>query len=461
MKNLKVSLVAIMLVLFASCSHDDEVQREDNAAVALKNQSANAQMPYVENGILFFNDRSHIDQYYEYLDEMIHTKQEEAINNQANATVDAILDQFESQFGGFTSFRKRYNQQYDWERRRYSKQEILSILESTVIKGMEQSYFNSDHELGIGNKVYIYHSKDIVIEVPKNRQDIIDDIKNLPKGTNTIPAVLLTGEYQEINIISDTMEMGTKMHLQVDMNLSYDSTPILENKNCDVYEKALGMTLIENILDEEDNTTSSLEYTYEFANITIDWGDGSTPTVSSYSTHSGELIWHTYTSMGTYTATVTIGFYDLNGVYQVMSDPITVIVADACTDANGTVVDSVSDSQWLLVGQLTVSNGFFGANRIEGRSDAYKKDGSSWVRANRRRHKPYLKVYVSGKFRDNNCVQKAHKEGTAQSTHANTKIKIKTKIWGRYDHSNGDVYSEHRLQKGSTYLSLDLVYNPC
>ena len=72
MKNLKVNLLAIILVMFASCTHDDDVKLEENSAVALKNQSTNVQMPYVDsNGILFFNDQAHIDQYYEFLGDMV------------------------------------------------------------------------------------------------------------------------------------------------------------------------------------------------------------------------------------------------------------------------------------------------------------------------------------------------------------------------------------------------------
>ncbi|EDP95171.1 hypothetical protein U8527_13220 [Kordia algicida OT-1] len=460
MKNLKINVLAIILIMLASCTHDDDVKLEDNSSVALKNQSTNVQMPYVDsNGILFFNDQAHIDQYYEFLGDMVDAEQENP--NANNLDIDTILDQFEAQYSGFTSFRKTFNQQYNFNNQGYSKQQIVSIFENTFIKGLEKSIFNEYHELGIGNKIYVYLSEDIAVAFDKNEQSILNELRGTPKGTDDLPATILATHYQEIELISDNTSLGTMMHLDVDYNLAYDSYPILQNEDCDVFNKALGMNLTETIKNDEGAIESTSTYAYEFANITIDWGDGSTPTVSNYSTYSGDLLWHTYTSVGTFYATVTIGFYDLNGDYQTMSDPKTVIVESACSEANGTVTDTANDSSWLLVGELIVSNGFFGSSRIEGTSNAFKKDGGSWVRASRRKHKPYLKVYVSGIFRDANCTVKDHKEGTAQSTHANEKIKIKSKLWNSYDHSNGDIYSEHRLQKGDTYLSIDLVYNPC
>ena len=459
MKLFRVSMCAVIALFFMACTHDDSTTREDNVTVALKNQSSNMEMPVVDNGILFFNDQAHIDQYAEFLSDMLHAEQENP--NNSNPDAEVILDQFEAQFTGFTSFRQKFNQQYDFNNQGYSKQELLSIFEETYIKGLERSFFNEFFEVGIGTKVYVYYSEDVAFAFDKNNQTILNELRNMPKGIDDLPSVFLASHFQEIELISDNTEIGTKMHLDVDYNLAYDSFPVLQNKNCSVFEKALGMDLMETVKDNEGNIDSYGEYTSQFDSITIDWGDGSTHTVS-YSTYSSELIWHTYTSTGTYTATVTIGFFDLNGDYQVMSDPISVVVAYACSEENGNVVDSDSDSQWLLVGELIVSNGFFGSSRIEGTSNAYRKNGSGdWERASGRRNKPYLKVYVSGIFRDDNCAVKSHKEGTAQSTHANQKIKTKSKLWNSYDHGNGDVYSEHRLQKGDSYLSVDLVFNPC
>ena len=465
MNYLKLNLLVALLCIISSCTKDDILTEEtsiDNKVF----KSNNANMPYVENGILFFNSKDHVNDYYNYLDEMINTKLAEldAINNPQDETdVDDILDQYEAQFGGFTSYRKLFNQLHNFKEQGHSKNEIMEVFENDYVAGYEKSYVNTNLELGIGNKIYVYHSQDIIIAFDKNNQELLSELRTIEKGTGDLPTTILMEYEQEIQLISNNNIIETKMHLVVDCGLSYDSAPILQNLDCDVYNKGIGMSLQEEIKDYECNEILSyMGYSDAFANITINWGDGSTNTTTTFSTFSNQLLWHTYTSMGTYNATVTITFIDADGNLQTMSDPVTVVVADACAETNGTVSGTVNDGSWMLVGTLTVSNGFFGANRIEGKTLAFKSCGSGcWTMESKRSRKPYNKVYIRGTFRDSNCAYKSFKEGSGISNHANEKTKIKTKYWKRYDHSNGDVRSEHRVIKGASSLALDLVYNPC
>lgn len=460
-------LVMFILIICASCTQEDFMTEE--SSINSKFQTNGITMPHVENGILFFNSKEHVNNYFMYLDTMVNDALDIATstnNPQDETDEDTILDQFETQFSGFTSYRKLFNQQHDFKNQGHTKQEIKEIFENSFVNGYERSYFNNYLELGIGNKIYVYFSKDIRISFDKDRQDILNKLREEPRGGVFPASIMKMKQKEEIQLVSNT-EFGNLMHLQVDQDLSYDSYPVLQNKNCSVYEKGIGMFLDENIMsyytDDDGHVISNLDvhpYPYNFSNLTIDWGDGnsSTSAISSY----GSLLWHTYASTGNYNALVTISFYDADGFYQTMSDPQVVKVLDACSEANGSVSGTVDDGNWMAVGELTVSDGWFGANRIEGTTTAFKSCGSDcWFQERRRSRKPYNKVYISGVFRDENCTSQVHKEGSGISNHANTKTKIKTKYKKRYDHSNGDVRSEHRVIKDGSSLALDLTYNPC
>jgi hypothetical protein len=68
---------------------------------------------------------------------------------------------------------------------------------------------------------------------------------------------------------------------------------------------------------------------------------------------------------------------------------------------------------------------------------------------------------VDGIFRDNNCDEQEHKEDSKYRK-LDKKVQVKeTKIWRRYDFSDGDVNSYHYMIKGDLTLILNLILNPC
>ena len=462
MKHIK-SLTAgfILLTLLFSCAKEElpnesfELQEK-----AQSSELPRVDMPRVENGILFFKDKDHVDAYYGFLEEYINLKFEDAKDEELDE--DLILDDIESQFSGFSSYRKLYNERYGFSERGNTEKEIMEIMKKDYVTGYQKSYLNKDLEVGIGDKVYIFHSNDIILSVDKKEQKALEEIKKIEKGTGILPADLLT-KYDVIELSSVNNTMGTKMHLVVNPFLEYNSNQILQNVDCSVYEKKVAVTLLETKKDIDGNIVSSNPYLSNFHKISIDWGDGTPITTHINSIQSGEYVNHTYANMGTYPVHVVIEFFDDNGILQVMSDPpLAVIVENACTEVNGSTFDSTNNGTWMLTGRIDVSNGFLGANRIKGTSEAFKScGGNCWVKVKKRRHKPFIKVRVDGIFRDANCIQKAHKTGSAQSNKANKKRKSKAKLWSRYDHSNGDVRSEHWISKDGHNLYLEVVFNPC
>jgi hypothetical protein len=418
-------------------------------------------MPVVENEILFFQNEGQVGQYFVDLNNYMDN---ERFLNEDIEDEDK-LDNVESYFINYTSYRKAENSIYDWENNVFTDAEIEEYMTSTYLNDdVIKTLFNEDRLIGIGDRVHFIVDHDLEITVDKNDLETIEilrDIENKEDFDNLRYAI-----HQKYIVRSNGIEQfNGKGSFESANNLYLLETSyhVEDASGCNPKKKRLAIEGYQYVRDAISQPWTSvidwfndINHSTLYAAVTVDWGDG---TFETYS-YNGGFLNHTYANGQTYDIQVTINFPSSQAPNGLIVDPPpfvdgqgigedikAIVTAGAgCINDSGdwvgrTSVGEDNNGTWKMtckVWSINVFNHFVYGSYTH----AWKKIGSKW-----KRRKCSIRSDIDGNFRDDNCVVIVHKNQYKHNTN-DKKVKISIDRWlafGQSWYTHGDVNSYHYL----------------
>gem|GEM_PF-2937113 len=415
--------------------------------------SINVTYPTLSNDILFFDDRDHLNDFHDWMEELKNLSTVEEFD---------LLDSIEAGIVGYESYRTVFETEHNLHSGTFSNQELMTIIESDFIKDeILKTMLNHDRMIGIGDSVFFWRAENVILGFDADNQNLISTIAAAHDSIDLFGIdglIALAGDPHLINIFSpyyDIPGLGNYAFLEVDENLSYETFPVLENFDCETYNKAIKVDIVETY---DDGTFEDVSFYHlgEDGTLTIDWGDEIVQIIENY---HGEWIEHTYAALDTYYPKTKLEFLDRYGDPQEMIDgeeeEIKFIVEIACTSADASTVDYTVSGSYRMVSQVFVHDNWI-TRQIAARTTFFEYSGGGW-----KEEKADVYAKVNGVFRDYNCVVKETKSETKLRHSQRSVQSDKTKFWRYYDVANGDIISRHYCVKGGLFLEVNLVLNPC
>lgn len=469
MEKMKL-IAAIMIIGLISCKKDEKYL---NGTTGIKSNRVGTVAIPVNNGSqLEFTDLTHFLDWQDYLDE--------EVDNPLNTDIDSLLAVVEfNDLGNFYSLRKEIlvRNGLDDPTAEFFSEEIDAMFACDfVIDDVLKSCLNKDHEVRIGDSIYIYFSENILLAIHHSNTSDLTKLRDVEKCDDKIDILLLN---DAVTVISGTNRIaggfnGACTHTVIveegsdSLNYKYVYYPLwkVEKSPCNVYEKVFEYTIqYDKFLDasETHSGLDSLILPTESQLVTvqsgsISFGDGNSKLFSS----SGEkmIISHTYATLGTYLATATGTFTDIDSNIHTFN-------GDTC-DAETVEVSDISCVYYNAHQQ--------GSEENNGRKMSYNiwiKNGKNpqlgcWTRAWKKnsrgkwKHKrTMMQAYTKGKFRESNCVI-IHDPESINKNRSRRKMVAKSKRykgWVAWNIANGECISIHSLaNRGISYVN---VLNPC
>lgn len=416
-------------------------------------------MPTLENEILFFEDRAHIDAFYDEVTLLFARSDKE---------MDVLLDIIEDQFDGFTSYRTWFNQEYNWLDGAFTKEDIDRISNLDFINDeIQKTMLNQEMLVGLSDSIYYFHSANVQIAIQKDNSRLLNILKDLTPDYDIFePSSFLVVFQTEAKLISGLNSISPpKGEAVITDDLYYETTVSTSSPDeCDTYTHKVRVYLYEFFTDVDDDQIVTLMPQQGTVSLTIDWNDGSNPQVVD--NYISQWVSHTYPEEGVYNPTTSITFEDKNGGTNTIEDgngtdgqEFQLLVKDGCTSNDAEKPGDVIDGDWGMGTKVWVSNNILG-NHVGSYTHAWKKNNDGmWER-----HKADIYTSVHGVFRDfTDCDVQVTKDG---QDIANLKKKVQTtkhKFFDYYKYKFGDadVSSHHYMIKGVLILEKDLVLNPC
>jgi len=277
---MKNSIVIFNLLTLLACSRDSEVTQDGKILPRT--------LPTVCNGMLCFNDKEEIQDYYEYLDYLI--SGDDSDTTSGCGDIDSVLSVVESNYN-YVSLRSTFL--YDDLNGLEFKAALGNDWVSDVVRA---SILNSNYEFNVGDTVYVKYSANQYYKIPADSTHIIDAFRIANKGefTDTVP----------YDLISRCVGLESPL-IKIDYS-SADTTipsPPINYRSPDL------QITVEQDRCRPRNVTITLRLqnptlfpTYELANFWIsDFGDGSLPTTLGYTDRYIKK--HLYSSIGEFTIT--------------------------------------------------------------------------------------------------------------------------------------------------------------
>jgi hypothetical protein len=440
------------------------------------------QLPINVNGVLFFTSKDHLASVYELTDNYAHS------NPESYEMVINRLDNIESNFSGFQSYRKYFDNKYELDIVTYSLEEIRKIeMENFISDEVLNTYFNSFRLIGIGDSIYYYNDRETILAVKSDNQAGINYLMGLARlkdSDETFDAFSITQLELEQNKVSYSNKRKKKYvskglySIQVGSTttVSYQTIPQPVNNpnpsSCNPKLKGIWVEIDYSIVDGASSSYAS--YTHDengflirTVTLIVNWGDGTTTTTNNYNGQS--VIYHTYPNFQIYNVTTEVVLNDFlvsgsnvsvyDGQGYPGSSPIIMDCILSCGDNDKEAWDEKisSNGQWRMHAKGWINDNIFG-NHIGGYTHAYKKDGNGW-----KRDKAYIYIKVDGIFRNEyDCNLTESKSGEKDHNNDKKIEKVKTKFLTRYSlNGNGDVKTKHKLIKGNITLETTITLNPC
>lgn len=449
-KSIIISIIAIAFML--SCKKEKLNQLKDSPSSGTNiTKSQNFPIkntPKIKDGILIFDSQEHLYSYYNYLDEIV----EKGYDN--NLDSDSLLKEIEDKLE-FKSYRQHFINNYDWEDKEFSKEEIEELYkEDYIFDDIRKSILNQYLEVIIANDVYIYYSENKVIKVPIKLFDVVLEIRNIKKKDDyELPIEIFK---PGIELISNTSSYSNLLKAS-DGDYYYPNFG-QDAYSCDVFKKAIYVELRRSydttIYNNYNGTqmTTHKDISYRANKIEVDFGDNS----PIHTVYNDTDFWvdHEYTSTGNYTVKATYTYTNFkSGAIVNLTEEFTIAVNGSCTSRNSHSYGSQNDGSWELAYKLWTKEDFFGKH-LASYSHSWKKNN----RGRWKRKKANLFCRVEGVFRNSNCY--ANESLAKSKTTYGKKLTSKKHRNKKFrDIQNGDCKSSHSFGGGSWYDIL--VLNPC
>lgn len=431
-------------------------------------------LPKVKEQMLYF---SNFKQYNEVVD--LIEKYVDGVKNQNGS--DFGLNQIESYFQSYTSFRKHYNTVFDSETNNYSSSDVDLVERKDFVNNeIVKLLLNKNRLIWIEDRVYYYYDTDVIISftskdfftnpqtVNKLSQIVTlnlswEDLKN---ETPRLPGYLLCGKDVYLHSNSDFIS-NTKATFQINTTSpQYETALGFTTVSCQPYKKNIYVSTnrykwLPAQFDANGNQIAPAQLSTapdvdpldnQNAILVINWGDGSAnQTVSNY---NNQLIEHTFSNTGTFIVTTSLTYYTDEGQLITLNDQVnipvnSVVCSDQDAEKYGSTQTGDSNGDWKLAANVWAHDNLL-SHEVGAYTHGWKKVSGSW-----KRKISTIYVEVNGTFRDVNCIVQETKYEDDQENQERVDAE-KFKLFKRYwAHANGDVKSKHKLTKGS--VSLELV----
>ncbi len=413
--------------------------------------------PTVENGMLFFQSTQHIAEVYEAL-----------TNFTDQGDIDEQLDIFETAYPGYVSFRMYLITKYNWLQGALTQQELTNLYyEDFIADEIKKTFLNDERMVGVGDSVYYMHDLGFIYAVHKDSNDVIQALADTDREDDVLEPSGSAYKYLlEIDIRKGHIEGEDRGTVIVDPDDDGDScwykTRLVyrNDVDCEPFVKGFSIYLVEYYLPEGgtlDSSTHNGILSHE-----IDWGDGTSQTISGY---SGEFVNHTYPDYDEYFPQTVITFNDRYGNTQTIEDgnesddgfDIEIFVNASC--GKNDALDYIFDNEggYQIVGRVWINDNFLG-NHIGSFTHLYEIQGDGSLEL----VKGSLFTDVAGLFYTSWCEYQDSKYGDKQRNRRRKIQKVKNKFFQyyRYDAENG-VKSKHWFVKDGNFSQILGHVSPC
>lgn len=427
-------------------------------------------LPKVKNGVLFFENRKHFDELYNYIDAYLDSKKDIPGKKDALALI-------ESKISGYISFRTYFDQKYNSETNEFSDAEVEMIEKEDFLNDEILKFFiNNRRQVVIGSEYYFgfdfYTAMSVSTREFDKYQSIFDNLHNDPLFS---PYNVNYPIYHDskVSVLSTTKELKKQKSGWIWLNgsayyhrLTYEINhiPVL----CDPNTKALTVNVEYGYFDiTEPSSPDNFEEWYDLSGknavLKINWGDGSA--VQTISNYTGQAINHTFPGPNTYPIFVKVTFIDAFNNVSVLSEgnvsqgenPISIEVTDvACGSSDKEKSLSTISGDWKLYSEIWVTDNWLG-NRVGALTHSWKKKSNgNWTRKISN-----ITAKIDAQMRNSDCevVQNLSETDVENQERVDA---VKFKLFKRYRAvANADIKSYHKLVKGGTTIIVNMEITAC
>ena len=411
--------------------------------------------PDVSNNMLFFDNKAHLEDYYDAIDTFLHD-----LDSNEQETLDLI----EAQYGGYESYRTNFNTANNWLNGSFTSQQIEDISRADLFKDeILKTLMSKDRMIGIDDTVYYHHAENISFKIHKDCTAIISDMRALIQD-------------EEIFRNGKVFKMEDSFDMISALFQAYEPKATATYSNCIIYHTQIWTADVVCSTNERKirvqvneqyctgaNGSSAMNYDINLGEtLVIDWGDLH---ITTHPNYSGEWITHSYPYgvHGQYSPKTTINFVDVNGVTQSLEDgagtngqDFGISVGSACTDANASDYDWEESGDYKLTAQIWIDNDAT-FNNVGAKSTAWKKNSAGlWEMI-----KASLYAEISADVRNSSCHFKNNRYGDKQRNNRKSITEIELKLFNHYNFFTGDVNSSHEMNKNGVTIQFDMELNPC
>lgn len=449
--------------------------------------------PSLWEGMLYFDDLTHYEDYFEYLENAIDFLEENTIDpnpdpEDSNEDLyvlteeDIVLENFESDYSEYVSFRKYLLGIYDYRVEGLTDNELAQFLAVNFFNDdVWGTLYNEYRLIRIGEKVYYYHDVDFVLEFTIGTGDGSNDggnfydfynyrhqLEELARQKDANPdrseelLLLFNVEGGKTVISTKTKGYGTpiKAGFQIDggPNLLSIGSGYTEGtqQNCDPKCVEFLPKLVLTTWGNEpcggnlpDTCGTKTYTTLDFNNfdieIIVDWGDGSP--LETFSSHDGSPLEHCYPDQGqTYQVQTYLSFYYGNAFVQLNdgnlqpnddAQDITFSTTVACTKWEDSDPKSTLHGNYSMTS--CVNNYHNLGNRVKGVNTCYKQkqNNGKWKKSKFSSISSSLwaEVYMTS------CDREVDITGTkSKSNKKRLKISKRSHIFRRFNLYNCDEF---------------------
>lgn len=433
-------------------------------------------LPKEIDGIFYFQSQKHFLEVYDLTLNYIETTNDNSEKK--------MLKKIEKVFPNYNSFNKFFNNKYDFTNIGYTSDEVTKIEKEDFINDeIIKTFLNNDKLVVMGDSLYYYYDKDLILSMNfkslnnEVKQNYITKLRTIE--SNKINLNLSLWEDRDVFLFDEQVVYLSNVYGKgKNKSTGYEGTP----GESDRYNTHLNVTNVINCLpfrravvintgtqewippttnangipvDGFYATEEAYDVSTTGATLKINWGDGSP--IEIYNNYNYERRFHNYATIGDYTVTTTLIFETALGTELTLSDSYTFhVTGELCTENNEEEYGSNESGIWKLTAKNWVKHNAFG-NHVGAYTHSWKLTGSGW-----KRKISHIFVEIDGNFRNDACIVSDNKNGDDDENQERVD-KVKTKTFKKYSSVTGDedIKSKHKLIKGSTTITYDLVLIIC
>jgi hypothetical protein len=413
-------------------------------------------LPYVSNGILFFDDQDHIIEVHDWLEHLI-----DSLNIETND----VLDVLENQLTGFSSFRTKLNMDFGLTQGGMTNQEMDEYLEVDFIRDeILKTFINTNRMIGIDDSVFFMKGENVILGMDANDNNLIAGVAALPDSLDVFGEggiIALSGNPLGFNIYSPLINSYHRDKIEVNDTISYQTFASVIKEPCAIFKRSISVDLYQ----ESDAGTllyNPIDPIWDLEEpvrtLTIDWGDDIVEVIENYDNDHAPIP-HTYSESGVYFPITKYEFTDKYGDLQTAYDTSSAGISISyiqCSNLEEHEVEYLTSGNYRMVSELFIQHNVV-FKQIGAKTTFYEYKSGAWER-----EKADVYAKVEGTFLDDEtCQVKEYKHENKLRYSQKDVQSDKSKLWRGWQIANGDIKSRHYCVKGALLLQIELVLNPC